>query len=113
MSEPGEQPTLSNGKETEPASPQHLASDPNCGSLKKWITGGLLVVFACLMLAILLSCWPPPKPREGFTLGLLQRAVTVRPGEPAIYTICGYARNGFAGPVMLEAVVLPHSPRVV
>ena len=112
MSEPIEQPALANGKETKPPSQQHSESDPNCGSLKKWITGGLLVVSACLIMVILLSCWPPPKPREGFTLGLLQRALTVRPGEPATYTICGYARNGFAGPVMLETVVLPHSPPV-
>jgi hypothetical protein len=112
MSEPLEQPTLANGQETKPPSPQHSEPDPPCGSLKKWVIGGLLVVSACLMMFILVSCWPPPKPREGFTLGLLQRAVTVRPGEPATYTICGYARNGFAGPVLLETVVLPQSPPV-
>jgi hypothetical protein len=97
---------------TTPPSTRARASVPTCNGWQKWMTGLGLIACAMLFLYFLLLCWPPPKPREGFTLGLLQRAVTVRPGEPATYTICGYARNGFAGPVTLHTVVLPNSPPV-
>jgi hypothetical protein len=99
-------------KETNPPSAPARATVPTCNGWQKWLTGLGLIACAMLFLYFLLLCWPPPKPRESFTLGLLQRAVTVRPGEPATYTICGYARSGFAGPVTLHTVVLPNSPPV-
>jgi hypothetical protein len=115
-----DKPMSSSSEESGPAadtgtkqpSDQDQQSALTCNGWQKWLTGLGLIGFAFLFLYFLLSCWPPPKPREGFTLGLLQRVVTVHPGEPATYTICGYARNGFAGSVTLHTVVLPYSPPV-
>jgi hypothetical protein len=83
------------------------AADATISRGATWVTGLILIPCAILFLILLFHLWPPPKPREGFTLAFEQKTLAVKAGDPATYTILIRAHSGFAGSVTLRAGVLP------